>query len=68
MVLIAAIAGIVYAATLPPDVSRSYSDRLAVFCGALALYALAVVVIALTKGEVPYWRDDNQSDNDDKDF
>ena len=61
IVQVAAIGSIVYAATLSPDVSYSYSDRLAVFFFAIALYALAIVVIVLTKGTMLYWRQSDEN-------
>ena len=66
VVVIVAAAGVAYAATLPPDASQSYGDRLTVFFGALALYALAIAVIALTKGALPYRYQGVQPDSDDK--
>ncbi|USN96256.1 MAG: hypothetical protein H6797_04235 [Candidatus Nomurabacteria bacterium] len=68
VMIVAASAGIAYAATLPPDASQSYGDRLTVFFGAVALYALAIVVIALTKGAVPRLSRDNRPSTDDEDL
>lgn len=66
VMLVVSSTGVAYAATRPSDVPQSYNDRLAVFFGAVALYALAIVVIVLTKGAVTRWLEGNRLGSDDE--
>lgn len=67
-VFIAAAIVTAYAA-LPPKPQQPTSSQLTVFLGGLAIYVLAITLLALTKGPVPHWRwGKKPSDNPDEDF
>lgn len=56
-------------AVLPLDSRQPTTAQLVVFLSGLAVYVLAIVVVALAKGPVPRWRwGERPDDNPDEDF